>query len=283
MIYFRLMLILLFSSSLAWGWGFAGHRAIAMIAAQHLTPTTKQALKPIQHQDSLEKLSIWPDTIRLYYPSTVRWHYTTLNPSDTQPPKSKNGQIYQQLCLNTLKLIHRENEHWQVQHRALSWVIHLVGDAHQPLHIGNGYDRGGNQCLVYWFKRKKPVTLHKIWDNFLVKATLKHHDLHHINIIDDATLKQPPLVWMLSARQLHNKIYPKQRTSYCNQKIMQTLPRLGRKYVEKNRSLVWQQLNLAGQRLAYLLNMIFDTDFRQTHMPLTRWLNCDLPTNIMQR
>ena len=38
---------------------------------------------------------------------------------------------------------------------ALKLIVHLVGDAHQPLHVGNGHDAGGNLCDVKWLKRKK--------------------------------------------------------------------------------------------------------------------------------
>ena len=49
---------------------------------------------------------------------------------------------------------------------ALKWVVHLVGDLHQPLHVGRGADRGGNKIEVTWFG--KPSNLHKVWDDGLI-------------------------------------------------------------------------------------------------------------------
>ena len=86
----------------------------------------------------------------------------SLNISISRKIPESDGQLYSaiQYCLNVLNpKIHRSLSEQEV---ALKLLIHLVGDAHQPLHIGNGRDKGGNLCRVGWYKRKSPVNFHKV-------------------------------------------------------------------------------------------------------------------------
>ena len=244
-----LKVILIIAMSNIWGWGFLGHKTIAKISKKHLTPTTLSELKHLQNQDSLEQLSIWPDTIRLYYPKTTKWHYTVILTPGAMP-KNEQGLIYPSLCKN-IKLLNSPNDHWQNKHRALSWVIHLVGDMHQPLHIGNGKDLGGNQYYVKWYKRKKPISLHKIWDNYLVKYALRINPNLTYTKISQQRINSSPLEWMQESRALHQFIYP-----------ASTMTKLNDPYAKKMSPVVIQQINLAAARLAYILNYIFDPEFR---------------------
>lgn len=52
---------------------------------------------------------------------------------------------------------------------ALKWLSHLIGDVHQPLHVGRGDDRGGNDVLVLWFG--EPTNLHAVWDSKIIDHT----------------------------------------------------------------------------------------------------------------
>ena len=117
------LLTVFFFAKNIFAWGFIGHKQVAIIAKQHLTPTTIQKLLPIQHKDSVEQLSIWPDTVRHYYPNTINWHYITIPtiPTKQLDLSNKNGQLYQQLCNNIKALTKNDNAHWQEKHQALSW------------------------------------------------------------------------------------------------------------------------------------------------------------------
>jgi hypothetical protein len=53
--------------------------------------------------------------------------------------------------------------------RALKWISHLIGDLHQPLHVGRGDDRGGNEVLVLWFN--EPSNLHSVWDSKIIESS----------------------------------------------------------------------------------------------------------------
>jgi hypothetical protein len=273
-------ILLMYCPILCFAWGFKGHQAIAQIAEQHLTSTTKIALQPIQYKTTFEQLSIWPDTIRRSTPLTTHWHYVTLSTQQWPALPLKNqGQLYTALCQQMKILTDDQSIHWQDRHQALSWVIHLVGDAHQPLHINQGQDQGGNRCTVRWLTRKKLINLHKVWDTLLVKETLKlnpqlriKHPITHDDLI------QPPLQWLYAGRAVHSIIYPKNPNTYCNKtrNVPFQPPKLDRPYIHQMIPIVTRQLQLSGQRLAYLLNQAFDPKFRATHPSSLPWIHCHL-------
>jgi hypothetical protein len=270
------MIVLLFIllSTSSFGWGFLGHQTIARLAEKKLTAVTKEKIAIIQHKEPLTKLSIWPDTIRNYYPHTTSWHFLSIPkiPFTSIAQSSKTGQLEQQLCNNINKLATKSNIHWQERHQALSWVIHLVGDAHQPLHIGNGNDAGGNSCYIKWYKRKKPITLHKAWDTFLVKSLLKNRLKIETNPATMQEISAPPMTWIRESRALHKIIYPKNIHLYCNN--LKQIPQLNNQYTKAMLPIVQKRLVIAGERLAFILNYIFDEQFRNDKGILKNWGNC---------
>lgn len=259
-----IILITLIISNLALGWGFQGHKTIASLAKHQLTPTTITQIKQLQHKDSFEKLSIWPDTIRTYYPHTTSWHYTVIDTNNNIKSNKKNGVIYNKLCENINLLTQPKSQHWQDQRQALSWIIHLISDMHQPLHIGNGKDFGGNNCNILWYNRKKPINLHKIWDTYLVKHTLRNNPNLKNKTINPALIDTSPLKWMQESRQLHKIIYPKNPNKYCHRQT-KNLPHLSESYAKKMSPIIATRIYLAAYRLALTLNYIFDKDFQNTH------------------
>lgn len=258
----------------AMGWGFLGHKAIALIAEKNLTTTTKKNLSIIQHKETLAKLSIWPDTVRNYYPHTTSWHFLSIprTPFKNLQQDKYKGQLEKQLCRHINILATKKDIHWQEKHQALSWVIHLVGDAHQPLHIGNGNDFGGNNCYVKWYKRKKLVKLHKVWDTFLVSNLVKQNLLNTNQPISFDKISAPPIEWIKESRLLHTTIYPKNKHLYCNS--FKEPPQLNQKYTKKMLPIIHERLNLAANRLAFILNYIYDKDFRKKQKLSKRWNNC---------
>lgn len=134
---------------------------------------------------------------------------------------------------------------------ALKLIVHLVGDAHQPLHVGNGHDAGGNLCGVKWFKRKKLVSLHKVWDVFLVKALYNKTPWLVSETIDKSYPNHPVIDWLHESRDLHKVIYPKHCSKLWDVKHAD---HLGQSYVNTNLSIVKQRLEAGGIRLANILN-----------------------------
>ncbi len=186
----------------AWSWNAAGHRLIAYIAWQQLSPSARQAIADtlIRHPDhdrwlkaakesdpglaAFTEASTWADDIRgdarffdlgAETPTPLlpgfttmarhrEWHYIDL-PLDRSPREGK-GELDQRLP-KLIELLRARKAHPAEQAEALAWVIHLLGDIHQPLHVGSNHDEGGNgQVIEDPGNTRRPTTnLHRWWDD----------------------------------------------------------------------------------------------------------------------
>jgi hypothetical protein len=133
---------------------------------------------------------------------------------------------------------------------ALKCLIHLIGDIHQPLHVGNGNDRGGNDIKVSYFWQSR--NLHSVWDTGIIEQQ-NYSYTEYTNSIDHASEAQIEK-WQSSS--LMEWIY--ESASYRDQ--IYDLPedqKISYEYNYKNLDLVNQRLLQAGIRLAGVLNEIY--------------------------
>jgi hypothetical protein len=134
---------------------------------------------------------------------------------------------------------------------ALRFIIHIVGDLAQPLHNGNGTDRGGNDLKVTWFG--KPTSLHSVWDSLLVDdEQLSFSEMAAwLNArITPADVKgwssADPKVWMADSVIVRDQVYPPSSDTF-----------LSYRYVYENTPRMERQLEKGGVRLAAYLNNVF--------------------------
>ena len=158
-----------------------GHRIIAKIAALHLDPSSKIKLKDLIGNKLLEEISNWPDEIKsdeLLASPQQNWHYINLLTKNYQKLKSdetyekyfkqypalsyaeiqsKIKPDYQKLkgdliwAIDTFRNILNDKRKTKNQRaEALFFLVHFIGDLHQPLHCGYAHDRGGNETSVLW-------------------------------------------------------------------------------------------------------------------------------------
>jgi nuclease S1 len=167
-------------------WGGDGHRTVAAIAFKLLPPAKAAALdRLLQGSDIREDFvdaASYPDEVIRNQDHSGHfspWHYVNWpdNAPDYSPSVCTPDCIMQELP-KQIDLL-RTTSDLQAKALALSWVIHLVGDLHQPLHIADRGDRGGNEFKVRYRNRatchggtseKHPVKveLHSVWDTCLV-------------------------------------------------------------------------------------------------------------------
>jgi hypothetical protein len=129
-------------------------------------------------------------------------------------------------------------------------LIHLVGDIHQPLHVGTGHDRGGNDTRVEWFY--EPSNMHRVWDSEMIDETQLSYT-EFAAAINHPTKKQVKkwqnstvLDWAFEAMKLRDEVYD-----------LPADKQLGYEYQYKNHDLLRKQLLKAGVRLAGVLNEIY--------------------------
>ncbi|MBV8502593.1 MAG: S1/P1 nuclease [Paucibacter sp.] len=158
------------SSALAWG--ADGHRLVAKEAESLLTPAARaqvDRLLKLEPGATLESVSTWPDEVRT--PATAPWHYVNL-PRDSgctyvAPRDCPDGACVVE-AIERQTAILASNAPDAERLMALKYVVHLVGDVHQPLHAGYADDKGGNTYQVQFAGRG--TNLHSVWDSGLIRA-----------------------------------------------------------------------------------------------------------------
>lgn len=257
----KLLLLLFFVGTMplnSFAWGVLGHRVIGGIADHHLTAAARAEIKKLLGNESIAMASNWADFIKSdrSYDYISTWHYINLPEGMSRAKFERNLQgdtaanLYTrlQMILGKLKSgkLSRENKIFY-----LKLLIHLVGDAHQPMHTARPEDRGGNNIKVYWFNT--PTNLHRVWDEHLVEFQQLSYTEHiaAINFAKPAQIStwqgQRLSDWLYESYQLAGNVYTDvkegQRLSYS----------YNYRYVNSMN----QQLLKGGIRLAGLLNNIF--------------------------
>jgi hypothetical protein len=162
-------LLLVLSVLLLSSWGKIGHRTVGEIAQRQLSFTAEQKINEILDGQSLAVASTWADEMRSNpeFDKYSTWHYVNL-------PLDKEYGDVEHLGPNVVKMINtaipilqspmadkKTKQFW------LKYLVHMVGDVHQPLHTGREEDWGGNKINVYFKGRKDAeglTNLHDLWD-----------------------------------------------------------------------------------------------------------------------
>ena len=236
----------------AFAWGKTGHRVVAAIADAQLSGLARAHVKQILGQaESLDEAANWPDEMRsnpspFWQKTSTPWHYVTLNGIVYDHAPSE-GDALEALSKYSATL-RDPAASLADKHLALRFVVHIVGDLHQPLHVGKCCDRGGNDIKVKWFGRD--LNLHSVWDSALVDeqqlsftemtAKLQRHT-SNADVI--AWWDINPRDWMSESAQIRETIYP--RPSNDPKKV----PELSYSYVYQNTPIMERRLKQAPFRL----------------------------------
>ncbi|WP_321471747.1 S1/P1 nuclease [uncultured Paludibaculum sp.] len=148
------------------GWGREGHRLIAQIAAQHLNAKARAEVHKLLAGGTLESIASWADEVRPQRRETSTWHFIDIPldipRGDWKPYCPKTGCVLAMIPEMESRLRNR-NLAQRDRAEALKFLVHLVSDMHQPLHVGEKHDRGGNDVRVLFFS--KASNLHSTWDS----------------------------------------------------------------------------------------------------------------------
>lgn len=236
----------------SYGWGATGHRVTGMIANNYLNKKAKKKIETLLGQESLAMASTWMDDIRSdsTYDYTADFHWVTIENGQTydQSPKNKNGDVIMTIerLITELKS-GKLDRNTEIQE--LKFLVHLVGDIHQPLHVGCCNDQGGNKVPVKWFGGNS--NLHRVWDSDIIDGTrLSYTEFaESLGRPDEATIKkyQSGTVrdWANEAMSYRERVYDIGNGN------------LGYKYSYQNLPLIRERLLAAGIRLAGVLNDIY--------------------------
>jgi hypothetical protein len=257
----------------AFAWGKTGHRVVAALADAQLSGLARAHVKELLGVESLDEAATWPDDMRsapgqFWQKTATPWHYVTLNGIvyDHAPPE---GDALD--ALNRYRATLQDpNASLADKQLALRFIVHLVGDLHQPLHVGKCCDKGGNEVKVKWFGRD--LNLHSVWDSALVEEEqLSFTELaaklqrHTSNADVLAWWDINPRDWISESAQLRETVYPER-----NRKDPKAPPELSYGYAYKYTPLMEQRLKQAGVRLAAYLNDIYSRPLPLPESPTRR-------------
>ena len=240
----------------AFAWGKIGHRVTGDIAERYLSEEARGEIAAILGVEDLAEASMWPDFMRAspeeYWQKTANpFHYVTIPAGKTYaevgaPPE---GDAITALEGFRKTLLDAEAS-LEDRRLALRFTVHLIGDLHQPLHAGNGEDRGGNDYAVTFFGR--PTNLHRVWDIFLIRdEELSFTEMaewldRRLTAEKVAEWSQTdPVVWATEGAAIRDTIYPG-----GDREI-----RWG--YIFEHRATMRRRLTQAGVRIAAYLNEVF--------------------------
>lgn len=185
----------------AWAWGCEGHQIVALIAEKHLSPNALAAVKKLLSENPIDPAlkpycngigdlfadaATWADDYRNVRLDTAGWHFIDI------PRLAAEATAYQYCwpphgCITAaleeqLKTLQTPGTDQKARAEALRFLIHFVGDIHQPLHATTNNDRGGN-CVPVWYFEKAPQltdsqqgnyspNLHSIWDTDMLQRMM---------------------------------------------------------------------------------------------------------------
>jgi hypothetical protein len=247
--------LLLLSTGEAGAWGRVGHRASGRITLMLLSPRAKSEInKLLEEGDSLVDATTWPDENNR---GTSHWHYVNVPlsaPAYDSKYCSGKGCVVSKIHDMRKDLANPKLPVTQ-RRQALKYLIHFVQDLHQPMHVGDDNNRGGNTLQVDFYGQG--TNFHRLWDSELIYRSHRNE----VQFANHLKTKLRPEMekkwsagtvedWATESLQAAKKAYINPDTGAK----IQAGERLGVRYLEANADRVDECVLKASVRLAYLLN-----------------------------
>ena len=236
------------------GWGKTGHRVVGEIAENNLTEEVREKVRDLLDGQSLANASTWADEMRSNpkYDEFAKWHYINL-PIDKEYDEIEHTQENVVMIIDrAISILKSSSTDKDTKKFYLKYLIHMVGDLHQPLHTGREEDWGGNKIQVNFKGRKGAenwTNLHDLWDAGIIDDYKMSYTEYAVKLMDSKKLDFPQgnaLEWSKESHSFVPKIYETTAGSY-----------LSYDYVYEVLPIIDQRLFQAGIRLSTILNEIF--------------------------
>ena len=243
-------------------WGPEGHVVVAMVAEDRLAPKTRQAVRKILSGAPLATAALFADEYRVTHPETTRWHFIDIPFTASGYEEGRDCQVLTTgdciiHAIERAKAVIQDPKAKPFDRAdALKYLVHFVGDLHQPFHAierkqadGRG-DEGGNAVDVKFFDNK--TNLHALWDSGLILHTERTAEDYaallkqELAAMDESTWRSGTTVeWALES-------HAAAKLAYVDDGAV-----LGQDYFDAQIGVVDKRLALAAARLAWLLEDIF--------------------------
>jgi hypothetical protein len=221
-------LLLLFWAPAAKAWGCKGHQTVAYLAEKHLTPEAKQMFEALLTENPVDPqlkrycgnavtnvfadAATWADDERTKAPKTAPWHFIDIPLGATRDQVKEScgtAGCVTEAIRDQLRILEDKTASAADRAQALRFIIHFVGDLHQPLHAVTNSDRGGNCVPVEFFRRiPHPIggsytpNLHAIWDTDMVERDMEGASPADFAETLDAQFKSSEAKWIKEGIEL---------------------------------------------------------------------------------
>lgn len=300
--------------SQARAWGCEGHQVIALIAEKHLSPHALEMVKKILSEspidpalnrfckeggtDAMADTATWADDFRAQHPETGPWHYVDIPLGTTRREVGKfcdpKESCVTRAITDQLAILRSVNSDPHKRADALRFLIHFVGDLHQPLHAATNNDQGGNCVPLAFFdtlpQLRNPQTesyapnLHGVWDTNILERATAGKTVDQVTSDLDQSFKKKIARWrrdaadvdawawesyQLAAKKVYGKLpvripveAPQPITScadgnHVSARMLKFNENLEGPYQKTAVPAVRERLAQAGARLALLLNQLW--------------------------
>jgi len=235
-------------------WGATGHRTIGKIAEDYLKGKTKRKILDLLDGQSLALVSTFGDDIKSdkRYNEFYTWHYVNMpfGMKYEDAVKNPKGDLVSGIETCKTKIlddkISKEDKAFY-----LKLLVHLIGDLHQPMHVGRSEDKGGNKIQVQWFGRGS--NLHTVWDSKMIE----HYNMTYTELASNTNEISKEQVKFLQKGTTVDWANETQTFAIKAYNSVEVGENLRYKYMYNNFGVVRSQLQKGGIRLAKVLNDLF--------------------------
>jgi hypothetical protein len=243
-------------------WGRMAHRAATRLAETRLSPRTRALVRELLDPgESLVDASTWADENSRSIPGSAAWHYVNVSiAADHYSSRDCHGNCVVSRLDEFRRILADPRAPRPRRQMALRYVVHLVEDAHQPMHVGDHRDRGGNALQLQFF-RDDYTNLHQVWDSGLLRNGYRHER----ELLEDliALARRPEARdWTRSrVESWVDESLEVARQAYCipgSRELLRAGSRIGREYEDANLPRAVKRLAQSGVRLADVLNECLD-------------------------
>jgi nuclease S1 len=255
-----IVLAALISAPSAWSWGPIGHRVASRMAEDRLTPVALTAIHNLLGPGiSLAQISNWADEQQ--NPSgSASWHYVNVPISESRYDVKycpSSGCVVSKI--EDFKRVLKDPKASKAEKQvALKFLVHLIEDLCQPLHVGDTGSKGGNLIQVQFYGIGS--NLHRVWDSQIIERHTKDERvwLWDLNGVTNPKLaaewsKGTPEDWAAESLQIAKRAYCLPGTG----RVLKSGARIGNDYCNMALPVIQKQLAKAGIRVASVLNEIF--------------------------
>lgn len=244
-----ILLTLIILPTTTFAWGSKGHALVAEVAFNYMDENTKKKVLKYLDGMTIEDAANWMDDVKKdhSYDYMKSYHYVNFEKGESVVETNGDNIIFQ---LNTTikELQNKQNLSKEEINLKIKILFHLIGDLHQPLHVGYGEDKGGNTVQINY--NFKGTNLHSLWDSGII-------EYKNISLLDCLNANKYSVNEMRALQYIDVINWATDSREYLPFVYKTGGHKINEDYVDASVQLIEYQILKAGIRLAGVLNEVF--------------------------